>query len=576
MKYKKYKRAILIVGVAALSFSMVSCSGMSSEQNKKITVSTKRKNVVSKAKVTSIRFVPKNISYKTDDSTKVLIDAPKVDANDIVKIIKHGDHWHVFTKDGREIITYTDPTKSKSAKDLKSTVKVVSKTELKKVANGSEVVKILKHGDHWHIFTRDGREFVTHSDPSGLFPNIVIGTYTGNHEPINAGTQSGIINLNATNLPSNQGNSGSTMLVNSNGQVIDAGSIFSKVVGVEELKDKNVVRILKHRDHYHVYTADGTEFITYGDPSSEYPGIPIGTYVGEHGDSNTTSNDYVGGGSYYGGGSTYVEKPLSYWNIQWPEDIVKIIDHKDHFHLVDSKGEEVVVHATSEITNDRLRSIYPEAEYIDQRNIEHPDIKVDSSEIFKYEDVTENFDQDLYNHLPDNIQHMDNFGSLTDTTIPVYGTDGKKENIFYWLHDGNHYHAVTIEQIIKCAKAGDYGQNVDPKKVVGVIKYLINHKGQKIDSEIKINNIDIINYLNKVYEGKLADIPDQPNIEIFNNVITVYFKNPDGGDSTSIKLSKADFRVNSEGYITYNKTFEGTDKNVNDIKVKATPYNSEC
>ena len=76
---------------------------------------------------------------------------------------------------------------------------------------------------------------------------------------------------------------------------------------------------------------------------------------------------------------------------------------------------------------------------------------------------------------------MTDFGSLTDTTIPVYGTDGKKENIFYWLHNGDHYHAVTIEQIIKCAKAGDYGQNVDPKKVVGVIKYLINHKGQKID-----------------------------------------------------------------------------------------------
>ena len=81
----------------------------------------------------------------------------------------------------------------------------------------------------------------------------------------------------------------------------------------------------------------------------------------------------------------------------------------------------------------------------------------------------------------------------------------------------------------------------------------------------------------RVYEGKLADVKDIPrNIEIFNNDITVYLKNPDGGDSTSIKLSKADFRVNSEGYITYNKTFEGTDKNVNDIKVKATPYNSEC
>ncbi|EHF02801.1 hypothetical protein HMPREF1008_00446 [Olsenella sp. oral taxon 809 str. F0356] len=51
-----------------------------------------------------------DVSFATDDTTEVLIDAPEVDSDQIVKVVKHGDHWHIFTKDGREIITYSDPS----------------------------------------------------------------------------------------------------------------------------------------------------------------------------------------------------------------------------------------------------------------------------------------------------------------------------------------------------------------------------------------------------------------------------------------------------------------------------------
>ena len=119
----------------------------------------------------------KPAAYAVDDTTEVLIDA-EVSSDEIVKIVKHGDHWHVFTKDGREIITYTDPTKATSASDLTNTAKVVSADELRRV-NGNDVVRILKHGDHYHIYTADGREFITYSDPSSLYPHIGIGTYTG-------------------------------------------------------------------------------------------------------------------------------------------------------------------------------------------------------------------------------------------------------------------------------------------------------------------------------------------------------------------------------------------------------------
>ena len=58
-----------------------------------------------------------------------------------------------------------------------SLVSVVSRNKLR----GLNVRSILKHGDHWHVYTADGREYLTYEDPSSMFPNITVGTYVGSH-----------------------------------------------------------------------------------------------------------------------------------------------------------------------------------------------------------------------------------------------------------------------------------------------------------------------------------------------------------------------------------------------------------
>lgn len=121
-----------------------------------------------------------DVSFATDDTTEVLIDVPEVDSDQIVKVVKHGDHWHIFTKDGREIITYSDPSQAKSGSQLSNTAKVVGTDGLREAA-GDEVVRILRHGNHWHVFTADGREFVTYEDPSALYPHAYVGEYSGSH-----------------------------------------------------------------------------------------------------------------------------------------------------------------------------------------------------------------------------------------------------------------------------------------------------------------------------------------------------------------------------------------------------------
>lgn len=83
--------------------------------------------------------------------------------NDIISYEKHGDHWHVKTKDG-EFITYEDPSKLKSSKDIKEkAVQTISRKEL----NNLSIKTYYKHGDHWHIVTTDGREYVSYENPYG-------------------------------------------------------------------------------------------------------------------------------------------------------------------------------------------------------------------------------------------------------------------------------------------------------------------------------------------------------------------------------------------------------------------------
>ena len=480
LKNKIYKMNLILVCSAIL---LTSCSKKQEEKEKS---STKK-----------FEFVEKETNYKKDETTEVLIDA-EIKKDDIVRSYKHGDHWHVFTKDGKEHITYTDPSKLGDGNSL-SLVSVVSKSKLR----GLNVTSILKHGDHWHVYTADGKEYLTYENPSNMFPNITVGTYVGSH-------------------------SSNRNIGNSNN--------YSHANIIEEKKDK-VVKILRHGDHWHIYTESGKEYISYTDPTSKYPNVEVGEYKGNHSDSqDNTENEKPNvpsaseklfearknlnivnvlgknpvdrydivkilkhgdhyhiydskgneGITYTNPKSLYPEAEFGEYQgnhgdenkkpFEWPKGVTKIVDHGDHWHLYIGDKEVGVVH-------ENPKSHYPDAEYIKEGS-DHSDIGVDENELFTYESVKAEIKYKVIPYLDSNLRAMRHYGAL-NTTLPVYGSNGETKGIFYWLH-GNHYHAITIKQIIQNVKAGQYG-DCTAKEIVSALKYIIENPNAEIESKITVD-----------------------------------------------------------------------------------------
>ncbi|WP_455521017.1 hypothetical protein [Parvimonas micra] len=538
LKKKITKMNLILVCSAVL---LASCSKKQEEKEK---TSTKK-----------FEFVEKETNYKKDETTEVLIDA-EIKKGDIVRSYKHGDHWHVFTKDGKEHITYTDPSKLGDGNSL-SLVSVVSRNKLR----GLNVRSILKHGDHWHVYTADGREYLTYEDPSSMFPNITVGTYVGSH-----------------NSHRNRKNSNN----------------YSHANIIEEKKDR-VVKILRHGDHWHIYTASGKEYISYTDPTSKYPDAEVGEYQGNHGDSqNNTENEkpsekpnvpsaseklyearknlnivnvlgknpvdrydivkILKHGDHYhiydskgNEGITYTDPRSLYPNaefgeykgnhgdenkkpFEWPKGVTKIVDHGDHWHLYIGDKEVGVVH-------ENPRSHYPDAEYIKEGS-DHSDIGVDEKELFTYESVKAEIKDKVIPYLDSNLRAMRHYGDL-DTTLPVYGSNGVKKGIFYWLH-GGHYHAITIKQIIQNAKAGQYG-DCTAREIVAALKYIIQNPDKEIESKVTVDREEVVKYLMKVYNLK-----DRMDVNIIGDIAYVYI------NDETLTFSLADFeKVNGE--IRYKK-----------------------
>ena len=538
LKKKIYKMNLILVCSAVL---LASCSKKQEEKEK---TSTKK-----------FEFVEKETNYKKDETTEVLIDA-EIKKGDIVRSYKHGDHWHVFTKDGKEHITYTDPSKLGDGNSL-SLVSVVSRNKLR----GLNVRSILKHGDHWHVYTADGREYLTYEDPSSMFPNITVGTYVGSH-----------------NSHRNRRNSNN----------------YSHANIIEEKKDR-VVKILRHGDHWHIYTASGKEYISYTDPTSKYPDAEVGEYQGNHGDSQDNTEKekpsekpnvpsaseklyearknlniinvlgknpvdrydivkILKHGDHYhlydskgNEGITYTDPRSLYPNaefgeykgnhgdenkkpFEWPKGVTKIVDHGDHWHLYVGDKEVGVVH-------ENPRSRYPNAEYIKEGS-DHSDIGVDEKELFTYESVKAEIKDKVIPYLDSNLRAMRHYGDL-DTTLPVYGSNGVKKGIFYWLH-GGHYHAITIKQIIQNAKAGQYG-DCTAREIVAALKYIIQNPDKEIESKVTVDREEVVKYLMKVYNLK-----DRTDVNIIGDIAYVYI------NDETLTFSLADFeKVNGE--IRYKK-----------------------
>ena len=263
----------ILTGVATVGLAFAAYNGMLSPRNEALTTQQLAQELENEI-TTPTEFKQKTTTYAADTTTDVLLDAPDVDANDIVKIIKHGDHWHVFTKDGREIITYKDPTLAHTTQDLRDVHSVVSNSELTDM--GVQVVRILQHGNHWHVYTSDGREFITYSDPSSYYPNITIGTYTGshNHESYTHPAFDGGSGQDYSSTPSYGSSSDSS----SSSPVPNIPGLVEVHSGLDEIRGKNIVKILKHGDHWHVYDSDDHEYVVYTDPSSMFTGVFVGDY----------------------------------------------------------------------------------------------------------------------------------------------------------------------------------------------------------------------------------------------------------------------------------------------------------
>lgn len=152
--------------------------------------------------------------------------------------------------------------------------KLVKVEENKKTHN---VVSILRHGDHWHVYTSDGREFITYSDPSSDYPGVSVGIYHGSHgdQKVKPEKENGgkVENQNQENSsedrPTNAAEDRKTRI----------GKLkITNILGQEEVDPYDIVKILKHEDHYHIYDSKGREGVTYENPQDLYPNASFGQY----------------------------------------------------------------------------------------------------------------------------------------------------------------------------------------------------------------------------------------------------------------------------------------------------------
>ena len=657
MKDKKnIGRAVLLACLFATSLSSCSIFKNKKEENFLDKSSKKSQQIIYEAKKTSI---------KKDKTTEVLVDA-EIKKDDIVKVVKHGDHWHVFTKDGREKITYSDPNQIKDNSNFEM-VSVVGKSQLK----NKNVVAIKKHGDHYHVYLADGSEYLTYEDPSALFPNIKIGTYVGSHGQANRsksktqkigetkkvkekiekddervikilkhgdhyhiytskgnefvtyedpralypnasyglyeGNHGDRKNMIAQILKEDKENQAKKKAASIKDKKENSDKLVEadKLVKVEEnKKTHNVVSILKHGDHWHVYTADGGEYITYSDPSYSYPDVAVGTYHGSHGGEKEKStkekeknqkeevssedkpiyptedrktrieklnitgilgqkdvnrydivkilqhedhyhiydsegregvtyenpkdlypNAYFG--QYKG---SHSDKDKNKKEINWPEGITRIVDHRDHWHLYKGDKEVAVVYVNPK---DR----YPEAEYI-KDYVDVGNVEVEEKDLFNYDSVEPKKVDGIESVLSDNLRKMTGYGKLNDD-IPIMGTDDKEGKVFYWLHDGNHYHALSIKDLVKMEKAGAF-KGYTARQVVATLKYKIGHPGTDLSYKSDLNIDEIKAYLKSYYK-----INDNSRIFSFGKEnIDIYT----GEDTNSFHISKFEKK---DGKISY-------------------------
>lgn len=160
-------------------------------------------------------------------------------------------------------------TQSKETQEVKNetneTKETTKETTGKKPDVTGSIASYYQHGDHWHITLSNGDTMVTSKDPRKIFPKEAF--------------------LNAT----------------------EATEVITTQTSSKS--DKTIVSWYKHGDHWHLVYSDGSEGVSYTDPSSS------------SNTSNHTSEPTV---------HTENEvRPI----VHKSELFDKVIDHKDHIHV---------------------------------------------------------------------------------------------------------------------------------------------------------------------------------------------------------------------------------------------------
>lgn len=131
-----------------------------------------------------------------------------------------------------------------------------------------DIVAVHKHGDHYHIQLVDGSEYISYDDPRKIDSSLTIEEYEGEH-----GDHEG---------HGHEEHQHDDEQTEHNNEKEDSNSLsFIPVVKIEDIKDKDIVEISLHGDHYHLKDSENNQYLTYDDPS-EYFDVEVMDYEGEH------------------------------------------------------------------------------------------------------------------------------------------------------------------------------------------------------------------------------------------------------------------------------------------------------
>lgn len=165
--------------------------------------------------------------------------------------------------------TTVEKTQTKETKEVKKetreTKETAKETTGKKPDVTGSIASYYQHGDHWHITLSNGDTMITSKDPRKIFPKEAF---------LNATETTEVITTQASSK-----------------------------------SGKTVVSWYKHGDHWHLVYSDGSEGVSYTDPSSS------------SNTSNHTSESIV-----------HTENKVTPI-VHKSELFDKVIDHKDHIHV---------------------------------------------------------------------------------------------------------------------------------------------------------------------------------------------------------------------------------------------------